>query len=139
MNLPARLAALLLVALLPGPLWCADQPEAAAASAALTWLKLVDAGDYAQSWATAAELFRNRIGRDAWVSRVSGLRDPLGAVTSRELAGAKFERSLPGAPDGEYVIVRYTTRFEHKAGAVETVVPMKDTDGHWHVSGYFLK
>lgn len=139
MKLLTRLAALLLVAALPGALWCADQPEGVARSAALTWLTLVDAGDYAQSWATAAELFRNRIGRDAWVSRVSGLREPLGAVKSRELQSAKFQRSLAGAPDGEYVIVEYATRFEHKAATLETVVPMKDSDGHWHVSGYFLK
>jgi len=139
MTLPSRLAALLLVALLPAPLLRADPPEAAAEAAALTWLTLVDAGDYAQSWATAAEMFRNRIGRDAWVSRVSGVREPLGAVKSRTVQSAKFERSLPGAPDGEYVIVQYATRFEHKAGAQETVVPMKDSDGHWHVSGYFIK
>jgi len=134
-----RLAALLLVAVLPGAVCSADPPEAAAETAALTWLKLVDAGDYAQSWATAAELFRNRIGRDARVSRVSGVREPLGAVKSRELQSARFEHSLPGAPDGEYVIVQYASRFEHKAEALETVVPVKDTDGHWHVSGYFLK
>src|SRR5258708_16154571 len=35
--------------------------EAAAAAAALGWLGLVDAADYAQSWASGAEYFRHSI------------------------------------------------------------------------------
>jgi hypothetical protein len=29
--------------------------------------------------------------------------------------------------------------FANKAGATETVVPMRDADGSWKVSGYFIK
>jgi hypothetical protein len=55
------------------------------------------------------------------------------------VAGAQFTRTLPGAPDGDYVVIQYRTRFEHKAAAVETVPPMRDADGQWRVSGYFIR
>jgi len=45
--------------------------------------------------------------------------------------------SLPGAPDGEYVVIQYETQFEHHTPA-ETVTPMLDKDGAWKVSGYFI-
>jgi hypothetical protein len=34
---------------------------------------------------------------------------------------------------------RHDTQFEHKAHAVETVVPMREQDDSWTVSGYFVK
>ena len=52
---------------------------------------------------------------------------------------AAYVKTLPNAPDGEYVVIQYDTNFEHKQGAVETVVPMLDKDGKWRVSGYFIK
>ncbi len=39
----------------------ADKPEDAAQSAAESWLKLVDAGDYAASWEQAAKVFKGAI------------------------------------------------------------------------------
>ena len=46
---------------------------------------------------------------------------------------------LPGAPDGEYVVFQFDTQFERKRAAVETVTPMRDPDGSWRVSGYFIR
>jgi hypothetical protein len=47
--------------------------------------------------------------------------------------------TMPGAPDGEYVVIQYQTTFEHKNSAVETVTPMLDNDGQWRVSGYYIR
>ena len=66
-------------------------------------------------------------------------RKPLGNVLSRNLMFTKYTNTLPGAPDGEYVVIQYKTSFENKASAVETVTPMLDTDGIWRVSGYYIK
>ncbi len=52
---------------------------------------------------------------------------------------ATFTRTVPGAPDGEYVVIQFDTQFENKAAAVETVTPMREKDGSWRVSGYFIK
>ena len=46
---------------------------------------------------------------------------------------------LPGAPDGEYVVIQYKSAFANQPTAIETIVPMLDKDGKWHVSGYFIK
>jgi len=46
--------------------------------------------------------------------------------------------SLPGAPDGQYVVLRFETSFDNKAKAIETVTPMLD-DGTWRVSGYYVQ
>jgi uncharacterized protein DUF4019 len=138
MSKPTAVVALLLLGA-AAALSVADTPEAAAESAALTWLNLLDAGDYAQSWATASEYFRNGIPRSGWVTRISHTRDPLGPVKSRQLLSARYERALPAAPDGEYVVIQYSTRFEKKAVATETVTPMKEGDGHWRVSGYYIR
>ena len=41
--------------------------------------------------------------------------------------------------DEEYVVIQFNTVFENKAKAVETITPMKDPDGKWEVSGYYIK
>ena len=63
----------------------------------------------------------------------------MGKVRSRSLSEAVHETTLPGAPDGKYVVIRYSTCFEHKENAIETVTPMLDQDGIWRVSGYFVQ
>jgi hypothetical protein len=46
---------------------------------------------------------------------------------------------LPGAPDGDYAVIQFSTEFAHKRTARETVTPMRDADGEWRVSGYFIR
>jgi hypothetical protein len=60
-------------------------------------------------------------------------------VKARKVKSATFARTLPGAPDGEYVVIQFESQFENKAAAIETVTPMHDKDGTWRVSGYFIK
>jgi hypothetical protein len=117
----------------------ADTPENAAETCARTWLGLIDSGEYAKSWDASAKYFRNSVPQSQWVSPISAVRSPLGSVKSRRLTSAHYERSLPGAPDGEYVIIQFSTSFEHRAEATETLTPMKDPDGQWRVSGYFIR
>ena len=124
----------------PSPAMAADpDPTAAAQGAAVKWLSLVDGARYAQSWDEASAYFRGSITKPAWEAALKGARAPLGAVTRRSLKTAVAKTSLPGVPDGEYVVIEFETGFEHKAGAVETVTPMKEKDGSWKVSGYFVK
>jgi hypothetical protein len=75
----------------------------------------------------------------AWNQQVAAVRQPLGKVLERKLKSATPAKSLPGAPDGEYVVIQYQVRYENKASAVETITPMKDGERGWRVSGYFIK
>lgn len=112
-------------------------PQAEAAASA--WLALVDAGKYSDSWEQAAGLFKSKITAPSWASAIGGVRAPLGALKSRRILSSTFTHTLPGVPDGNYVVIKYSTRFENKAVAVETVTPMQEKDGTWHVSGYFVR
>ncbi len=118
------------------------QPEETtqhAVEVAEQWLAMVDAGNYDKSWTKAASLFQKAIPQEQWVQRVSAVRDPIGTLKSRKVDSSSYETSLPGAPDGEYVVIQFASSFEHKTEAVETVTPMLDSDGEWRVSGYFIK
>jgi hypothetical protein len=110
-----------------------------ATKAADRWLKLVDAGDYKQSWDTASSLLKNAVTEDQWAQQVGTARKPLGALVSRKLKSTQYATSLPGAPDGKYVVIQYESVFQNKSAAVETVTPMLDQDGQWRVSGYFIR
>ncbi len=116
-----------------------EQAKEQALSAANAWLKLVDDGHYAESWDAAAEYLRGAVGKEAFVKALDGARKPLGAVTERKVKSQEFRTSLPGAPDGQYVILQYETSFANKKSAIETVTPMLDKDGKWRVSGYYIK
>ena len=70
---------------------------------------------------------------------MSAARKPLEELVSREVASAEFHLTLPGAPDGEYVVLTFNSSFGKKAVAVETVTMMKEADGAWRVSGYFIR
>ena len=116
-----------------------QKPEQLAQQSSDAWLALVDSAKYADSWNEAASLFKTQVTQDQWTKMVGPVREPLGKVLSRKLKSATYTKTLPGAPDGEYVVIQYDTSFEHKQSAVETVTPMLDKDGKWRVSGYFIK
>lgn len=110
-----------------------------AKQAADQWLALVDAGQYKASWEQAAEPLRKAISVAQWEKAGRDVRMPVGTVQERTLASSNYSTTLPGAPQGQYVVLQYTTRFADRANAVETVTPMLEADGKWRVSGYFLK
>ncbi len=64
---------------------------------------------------------------------------PIGKPVSRHLKSTRYAEELPGAPDGEYVVIEYETSFEKKRNGVETITSMKDSDERWRVAGYFVK
>lgn len=111
----------------------------AAVEAAENWLAIVDSAGWAKSHTEAARYFKTVVAPDVWVRQIRGVRTPLGRVVSRTLTDAQYATTLPGAPEGEYVVLTYSTKFENKEGAVETVTPMKDPDGTWRVSGYYVR
>lgn len=115
-----------------------DTAEAAAQKAAEKWLSMVDAGDYGQSWDEAATAFKAVVTKERWADAVGRVRDQTGKFKTRKLLRADYKKNLPNAPAGEYVVIQYEASFE-KASGVETITPMKEKDGSWKVSGYFVK
>jgi hypothetical protein len=125
--------------LLSHTLQAGQQVEETATASAQKWLTLIDEGKYSESWNEAAGFFKTAVSKKDWLKSMETFRKPLGALISRKLKSKKYTTSLPGAPDGEYVVIQYETSFEHKKSAIETVTPMLDKDGKWRVSGYYIK
>jgi len=122
-----------------GSLYANEAAQKAAITAAGAWLSLVDEGNYAESWNQAAGFFKNAVTKEQWLNSMKAFRVPLGNTVVRKLKSKQYTKTLPGAPDGEYVVIQYETTFEKKQSAIETVTPMLDKDGKWRVSGYYIK
>ncbi|MCP5002946.1 MAG: DUF4019 domain-containing protein [Planctomycetes bacterium] len=132
------LSLILLLILVPVDASASEEKTRAAEKAANDWLALVDSKQYKNSWNESASLFRNAISPSDWAKAVNAARSPLGRVVSRNLISANYTTTLPGAPDGEYVVLQFQSKFENKAKAIETITPMLDGD-QWRVSGYYVR
>ena len=133
---------LIAVLLLPLTALAAEKHEEAekqAITAAESWLALVDDGKYGESWDAAADYLKNAVTKDDFVKSLKAARTPLGKLKSREIRSKEYRTSLPGAPDGQYVVIQFKTSLENKKSAIETVTPMLGKDGKWRVSGYYIR
>lgn len=113
--------------------------HAAPLTAATSWVTLIDKGQYDKSWMTAAQYFKNAVTKKKWNEALKAFRKPFGKTKVRKEKSRARRKSLPGAPDGEYVVLRFDTAFEKKEHAVETVTIVYEKDGAWHVCGYFIR
>jgi Protein of unknown function (DUF4019) len=122
------------------PIVSADVPaEKAAAATARSWLGQIDAGNYGKSWNDASAYFQGAVTEKGWIDALNGARKPLGKLLSRKLGKAQNVKSLPGAPDGNYVVMQFDTSFINKKSAVETVTFVQEKDGKWKAAGYYIK
>jgi len=120
----------------------AQQPaggEAQAVEAAKAFLAQVDAGNYGDTWNNLASAQKNLIGKDSWSSLVGTNRQRFGKLSSRRLESTEPSTTLPGAPDGQYVVLTYESVFGGKRSALEIVTTTLDEDGKWKVLRYALR
>ncbi len=110
-----------------------------AQTTAHTWLLGVDQGDYAKSWQEAAESFQKAVTPEQWQLSLTEARASLGAVISRQPLAAQYKPAVPNAPMDEYVVIQYQTRFTNHTTAIETLTPIRERDGAWRVSGYYIQ
>jgi hypothetical protein len=133
-----RLSALSLTRL-ARPLAADRAVEDEAEAAARAWLGVVDNGRYMQSWGEAAPAFKEAITQEQWLQALGSARSPLGYCVSRRCTTRRLVDAVPGVPKGPYVVIQFTTEFQKRASAIETITPALGTDGRWRVSGYFIK
>ncbi len=119
-----------------------DTPEKQAQDAEEQWLALLDAGKFAESWQSAASVFQAAITQLECGSILHSVRKPLGSLVSRKAKSANYTKPLPGAPDGEFVILEFDTFFftkKHvKKRVVERVTAMLDVNKEWKVSRFSM-
>jgi hypothetical protein len=112
--------------------------EVAAVEAAERWLAMLDKEQYGKAWDECATLFRQRVTREQWVKSLPKTRGVAGKVKARRSELSSYKTSLPGAPDGEYVSVRFSTSFEKKDDAKE-LMTMVFEKGAWRPVGYGIQ
>jgi len=110
-----------------------------AVSAAQAWLALIDAANYSESWKQASAIFTGAVTEAGWENSMNTFRKPLGDLVSRKLKTAQRMTEVPGAADGQYVVMQFETSFANKKSAVETVTFVLEKDGQWKSAGYFIK
>ena len=102
------------------------------------WLSLMDDQNYAEAYKQMGAVGRDKISAEGFSKTVGGVREPLGAMSSRALKDVKLTKTLPAMRDGQYAVVRYDSTFAHKAMAVESMTLISENGG-WSVIGYFIK
>jgi hypothetical protein len=116
-----------------------EEAISVAEATASSWLNLTDVEDFGTTWTTASSFFKAAVTESEWEQAITAARRPFGQLKSRELESATFYTTLPGAPDGEYVVLIFSSSFDQKESAVETVTVMLDQSESWRVSGYFIR
>lgn len=117
----------------------ADGLEDAAQAASASWLKLVDGGEQERAWDSAALLLKLAVHKADWVEQSRTARRSLGRLLSRKVRTRESAEPSLGRLEGATVVICYESVFEHRAAAVETVVPILDPDGVWRVSAYAVQ
>ncbi len=107
--------------------------------AAERWLSLVDGGLAAESWKSASAYFQATIPQERWLRAIGSIRTPYGSELSRKAVKADYTRTVPGAPEGDYMVLQFATTFSGRSDAVETVTTVFDKDGQWRVAAYAIK
>jgi len=59
-------------------------------------------------------------------------------VISRKVLSTTTTRTLPRAPEADYVVLRFQTSFQAKSEAIETLTVVLE-DGQWKAVGYYIK
>jgi hypothetical protein len=132
--------ALLAAAMLAPPARADEQADRNAAVAAATqkaqqWLAAMDAHRYDEGWKDSAAVVKEGRTEQGWIQEVSGAREALGKPLMRELKRAEFTTQVRGAPQGEYVVAVYLTKFSNIPPAVETIL-LSHEDNDWKIGGY---
>ena len=98
-----------------------------------SWLALMDEGNYAKSWETAAPYFQRVMAKEEWVARGEKIRRPLGNVLSRKFKSSKFTAA------GTQIEVKFDAAFDGLLAATETVTFAKQASGEWQPIGYLIR
>jgi len=102
------------------------------------WLGLVDDCQRKKRWDAATARLACTVSKEDILKSLTQKREPLGGVASRDSGSAQCVTGLQGAPEGEYVVVTFTTSFENNQSAVERVTMVLDEDRTWRTFSYTI-
>lgn len=139
-----RYGTLLLLTCLPGLLMASAPtpdlpPDPAAWRAAGSWLSLVDARMYKESWQEAARVFQAGRTARAWARDAAAMRQRAGSPISRELITTKTVTEAPDLPPGDYLCIRFECECSEAGSVRETLFMVQEAGRGWRVAGYLME
>jgi hypothetical protein len=102
------------------------------------FLQLLDQGKYAESWQSAAKLMQGKISEKEWMEKLTKARELSGEFIVRERTDASYSTEAQDSPDGEYMMLTYSSSF-NKANDVSEYVTVALEGTRWKVAGYFMQ
>ena len=112
--------------------------NAAVVQAAKSWLALMDANKYAESWQAASTSFQGAVTADKWAATAQQVRAQVGTLQTRSIASITPKVVASGPAAGQYEMVQYASKFS-TAGAVHETVALVKQGSVWKAAGYFIK
>ena len=108
------------------------------ATAARSWLSLLDQSTAGACWATPTAAKEDGVSAVHSLAIVQAFRGRFGEPVERAIAAEENSKSVPGMPDGNYKILSFNSVFTHKSDVIEAVILSK-VAGDWQVSGYCIR
>jgi hypothetical protein len=100
-----------------------------------TWVALIDAGQYDDSYASSSGEMRDKVPQDRWTAVLKAIRGSWGAMVSRRQLSHVYKANGFEGSEGEFLVITYDTSFQRLPAATELVV-LRWEDGHWRGAGY---
>lgn len=112
--------------------------SSAALLQAEAFVAVIDKGDYLSAYASGLPFIRFQARQDEWIADQEMAVEFLGKVIDRQLMTVRSRDSYPGLPDGNYLVVSYESRTEHKVKAIEVLLLSQQNQG-WQVCRYSVR
>lgn len=119
-----------------------ERPDAQKAEkarvAAMGFLHLIDAEEYAESWQIAADLMKEKVNKQEWIEKLTRARTLSGTLIERSEEDVSYSTTAKDSPDGEYISLTFASKYQRAESVTEFVTVMLE-DGQWKVAGYFIQ
>lgn len=114
-----------------------DPVESATTTAlANKFVKLVDQGKTAETWALTGPILRGMSTQPEWEAALKSMRKADAPLKARELTAALFTKVIEGAPDGHYFVVFFASTFGDSKYEEKVIYSL--AKGQWKIEGYFI-
>jgi Protein of unknown function (DUF4019) len=100
-----------------------------------TWMALIDAGQYDDSYAFGCGAMHDKVPQDQWTLLLKTLKTLYGPVVNRKPLSHIYKPNGYEGDEGEFMVITYDTSFQKLSSAMEVVV-LKWEGGKWRGAGY---
>lgn len=100
------------------------------------WCRLIDYGNYLESWDRAAPELRKRVSKISWQEYLISYRQPFGDVISRKVVEAKHTTILKGIGEGAMITLKLRSEYANKTLYEKVIMVLHN--GQWQVAAYMF-